>query len=117
MLVEAVGVDDLAPGQMKAVEIGGVSVVVVRKSDGTYRALRNRCAHQGAALSDGRVEPLVEGASLGDYRYSKDREVIRCPFHHFEFDVDTGESPADPRRLRVRAYDCKVQSGRVYVER
>lgn len=109
--------EDLAPGHMRAVEVDGVSVVVIRKPDGTFRALRNRCSHQGGDLSAGRLEPLIEGSAPGDYRTSAERHVIRCPLHHFEFDVDTGLSPADPRRVRVRAYDCSVSDGQVFLER
>ena len=108
---------ELAPGEMREVEVGGVSVVVLRRRDGAYRALRNRCSHQGGALSGGWLEPLMEGTRPGDYRFSPDREVLRCPLHHFEFDVDTGLSPADPERVRVRAYRVTVDGGRVFIER
>ena len=108
---------DLGPGEMRDVRVGGVSIVVLRKRDGSYRALRNRCSHQGGALSDGRLEPMVEGDRPGQYRESPDRDVVRCPLHQFEFDADTGLSPADPERVRVRAYPVTVAGGRVYVER
>lgn len=117
MRVELFGADEIAPGQMRSVHVGAVSVVVIRKPDGSYRALRDRCAHQGGTLSEGRLESLLEGAGLGEYRYSEDRQVIRCPLHQFEFDVDTGLSPADPRRLRVRAYEVTVADGRLFLER
>ena len=117
MKVELFGAEELARGEMRAVRVGDVSVVVIRKPDGSYRALRNRCSHQGGTLSDGRLEPLVESSGVGQYRYSEHRQVLRCPLHHFEFDVDTGLSPADPRRLRVRSYPVEVTDGRVFVER
>jgi 3-phenylpropionate/trans-cinnamate dioxygenase ferredoxin subunit len=109
--------DELAPGEMRDVRVDGVSIVVLRKRDGSYRALRNRCSHQGGALSAGRLEPMVEGDRPGHCRDSPDRDVVRCPLHHFEFDADTGLSPADPERVRVRAYLVNVAGGRVYVER
>jgi nitrite reductase/ring-hydroxylating ferredoxin subunit len=109
--------DELAPGEMKAVDAGGVSVVVIRKADGSYRALRNRCSHQGGALALGRLESLVEGEAVGEYRFSKDRVVLRCPLHHFEFDIDTGLSPADPARVRVKSYDVFVGDDGVYIDR
>ena len=108
---------ELAPGEMKAVDAGGVSVVVIRKRDGSYRALRNRCSHQGGALALGRLESLVEGEAPGDYRLSSDRVVLRCPLHHFEFDIDTGLSPADPARVRVKSYEVIVADDAVYIDR
>ncbi|HLH68719.1 MAG TPA: Rieske 2Fe-2S domain-containing protein [Candidatus Dormibacteraeota bacterium] len=114
---ELFGAEELRPGQMREVQVDGVSIVVVRKADGTYRALRNRCSHQGGPLSGGRLEPMQEGDRVGDYRPSPEREVLRCPWHHYEFDVDTGLSPADPERVRVRTYEVTVADGRVFLER
>ena len=117
MRVPVLKTDELAPGEMKAVDVGGVSIVVIRKSDGSYRALRNRCSHQGGALALGRMESFVEGEAVGEYRLSKDRVVLRCPLHHFEFDIDTGLSPADPARVRVKSYEVTVGDDGVYIDR
>jgi 3-phenylpropionate/trans-cinnamate dioxygenase ferredoxin subunit len=102
---------------MQAVEVDGVSIVVIRKRDGTFRALRNRCAHQGAALSDGRLVPLVLGLQTGEYHLSPDKEVVRCPWHHYEFDLETGRSLVFPDRIRARAYRVVVENDKVMVER
>lgn len=117
MRVELFGADELAPGEMRSVQAGEVAVVVVRKLDGSYRALRDRCSHQGGTLSKGRLEPMVEGTAVGEYRYSTSRQVLRCPLHQFEFDVDTGLSPADPNRVRVRRYPVTIADGKLYLER
>jgi 3-phenylpropionate/trans-cinnamate dioxygenase ferredoxin subunit len=109
--------EELRPGTVREVKVGDVSVAVLRKHDGTYRALRNRCPHQGGPLADGRVAPLIEGDAPGEYIESKDREVVRCPWHQWEFDVDSGSSPADPAHYRVRAYEVIVDDGRVFLER
>ena len=108
---------DLQPGQVCAVEIEGVSIAVARKRDGTFRALRNRCPHQGGPLSEGRCEAFLVGPDVGAYAMSEGRDVVRCPWHHFEFDLDTGRSIADPVRYRVRSYPTSVENGQVVVER
>jgi nitrite reductase/ring-hydroxylating ferredoxin subunit len=114
--VELFPEDQLAPGQVCRVHIGRVAVAVVRKRDGTYAAIRDRCPHQGGSLADGRTEPLVEGARLGEYIPSPDREIIRCPLHQWEIDVDSGESPADPGHYRVRSYPVTVADGVVSLD-
>ena len=43
--------------------------------------------------------------------------VVRCPWHGYEFDVETGHSIADPRRARVRAYAVTIADGVVFIER
>jgi nitrite reductase/ring-hydroxylating ferredoxin subunit len=60
---------------------------------------------------------MMVSAGLGDYAYSAEREVLRCPLHHWEFDVDTGRSPAYPEKVRVRLYDVTVSDGKVWIER
>ena len=117
MRVDVFGVDEIAPGQVRRVRVGPVDVVLVRRADGSFRALRDRCSHQGGALSGGRLEAMVVGDRLGEYRFSERRMVLRCPLHQFEFDVDTGRSPADPERYRVRSYPVTVENGRVFIER
>jgi nitrite reductase/ring-hydroxylating ferredoxin subunit len=108
---------ELGPGEMRAVEVDGIEIVVVRTPGGTYRALRDRCPHYGATLSHGDLQPYTEEAGVGAYHVVADRFVIECPWHGYEFDVDDGRCPADPTRLRVRSYDVAVEDGVVYVER
>jgi len=109
--------DDLRPGEMRAADAGGVSVVLCRKPDGSYRALRNRCSHHGAPLSKGLFEKRVDGDVAGEKDLSPDVLVVRCPWHGYEFDVETGVCPADPENVRVKAYDIVVEGGRVFIER
>lgn len=108
---------ELNPGQIRAVEVDGISIAIARKRDGSFRALRNRCPHQGAPLAEGKCEAYLVGPDVGTYALSKDRDVLRCPWHHFEFDLDTGRSIADPSRYRVRSYATQVKNGQVIVER
>ena len=72
-------------------------------------ALLNRCPHQGGSLVDGRLIGLVEAPVPGDYRYSRQGEILRCPWHGWEFDVRTGQSWFDPDKTRVRRYPVTVE--------
>jgi 3-phenylpropionate/trans-cinnamate dioxygenase ferredoxin subunit len=38
-------------------------------------------------------------------------EMVRCPWHGWEFDVRTGQSWFDPVQVRVRRYDVTVTPG------
>jgi 3-phenylpropionate/trans-cinnamate dioxygenase ferredoxin subunit len=108
---------DLRPGDLREVVVEGVSIVLLRKADGSFRALRNRCSHQGGKLSDGRLEPMLDASAPGQFHYAPGREVLRCPLHQFEFDVDSGLSPADPQRVRVASYEVTVEQGTVCLRR
>ena len=58
----------------------------------------------------------MESSAPGDYRYSRQGEIIRCPWHGWEFDVRTGKSWCDPGKLRARNYAVAVMPGAQLVE-
>jgi nitrite reductase/ring-hydroxylating ferredoxin subunit len=109
--------DALQPGEMREADAGGLSVVLCRKPDGSYRALRNRCSHHGAPLHKGLFEKRVDGDTAGYKDLNEDVLVVRCPWHGYEFDVETGKCPAEPDKVRVKAYDVVVEDGKVFIER
>ena len=100
--------DEIGPGQRKIVEIDGRSIGVFNVG-GRYFALRNQCPHAGARLCDGVLTGLVTSSSPGEYTYLRDGEILRCPWHGWEFDIATGRSWFDPDRTRVRAYEASVE--------
>jgi nitrite reductase/ring-hydroxylating ferredoxin subunit len=107
-------VSDIPVGGRKIVEIGGRSVGVFNVN-GEYFAVLNRCPHQGGSLCSGRQSGLVTAERPGEYTHSRTGEIIRCPWHGWEFDLRTGQSWFDPRAVRVRRYDVSVEPGSVLV--
>ena len=83
---------------------------------GEFFALGDRCPHKGGSLSQGKLTGLVESSQPGEYRYSRRGEIIRCPWHSWEFDIRTGHSWCDPERLRARHYAVSVEPGARVVE-
>jgi len=78
--------------------------------------LRNRCPHQGGNLCKGELTGLITAPEPGRYEYSRQGEILRCPWHGWEFDIRTGKSCIDPARIRVKSYPVEVESGRHLVE-
>jgi len=107
-------IEEILPGQRKIVEIGGRSVGVFNVN-GEYFAVLNRCPHQGGSLCSGRQSGVVTSTRPGEYVTSRSGEIIRCPWHGWEFDLRTGQSWFDPRAVRVRRYDVSVEPGAVVV--
>lgn len=101
---------DLPEGSRRILTLGGRSVGVFNVG-GRYFAVRNRCPHQGAELCLGVLTGHLESHTPGEYRYSRANEMLRCPWHGWEFDLETGESWFDPERVRVRRYPVTVQKG------
>jgi 3-phenylpropionate/trans-cinnamate dioxygenase ferredoxin subunit len=108
-------VDEIPPGQRRLVNANGRDIIIFNV-DGEYFAVGNRCPHEGASLCKGRVVGLVEAKEPGAYQYSRRGELIRCPWHGWEFDLRTGKSWCEPDRTKVRRYDLKVEPGSALIE-
>jgi nitrite reductase/ring-hydroxylating ferredoxin subunit len=106
---------DLPPGARKLVHLDGRPVLVLNVK-GEFHALLSICPHQGASLAGGILTGLVESDAPGEYRYTREGEILRCPWHGWEFDVKTGKSWCKPSRIRVKDYPVAVEPGRALVE-
>ncbi len=102
--------DEIPVGERKVVEIGGRSIGVFN-IDGEYFAIRNSCPHQGGPLCSGLVTGFLESSGPGNYNYTRKGEILRCPWHSWEFDIKTGQSWWSPAQRRVRKYEVHVESG------
>ncbi len=101
-------VDEIPAGQRKIVEVAGRSIGVFNVG-GEFFALRNRCPHQGGPLCLGPLGGLVSSSGPGEYTISRQGEILRCPWHGWEFDIRTGQSWFDPTGVRVRRYAVTVE--------
>jgi 3-phenylpropionate/trans-cinnamate dioxygenase ferredoxin subunit len=108
-------VSEIPPGGRKLVTVRGRPIAVFNLG-GAFFGLLNRCPHQGGNLCDGVLTGLVESNAPGDYRYSRPGEILRCPWHGWEFDIRTGQSYCDPDKIRTRAYKVEVEHGQTVVE-
>jgi nitrite reductase/ring-hydroxylating ferredoxin subunit len=108
-------VSEIAPGDRKLVEVKGRAIVIFNLA-GEFFAISNRCPHQGGSLYHGRVTCLVESSQPGEYRTSRHGEIIRCPWHQWEYDIRTGKSWCDPRSIRVRNFPVSVEPGARLIE-
>jgi nitrite reductase/ring-hydroxylating ferredoxin subunit len=107
--------DEITAGSRKLVEVRGRKIVIFNLA-GEFFAISDRCPHQGGPLSKGIVTGFVESHSPGEYCYSRIGEVIRCPWHAWEYDIRTGKSWCDPRRVQVRNFKVDVEPGARLVE-
>ncbi len=110
---------------MRAAELpeGGSRVVTVRGREiavfnlgGEFFALINRCPHEGAPLGLGLRVGVSESDRPGCYAHSRPGELLRCPWHGWEFDIRTGQSWCEPSRLKAKAYAATRESGEALVK-
>ncbi|PXW25779.1 UNVERIFIED_CONTAM: nitrite reductase/ring-hydroxylating ferredoxin subunit [Williamsia faeni] len=102
---------EIKPGQRKIVVLEGRSIGVFNV-DGNYYALLDQCPHAGAALCSHGTIFGVSSATGPDQAIEYERgRSIRCPWHQWEFDIQTGVSWYDPRNAKVRKYAVEVVPG------
>ena len=100
---------DLRPGQVRIVHAENRSIGIFN-IDGAYYALKNRCPHKGAPLCQGIVTGLVVSDAPLQMTLIRQGEILRCPWHGWEFDITTGRSIFNPHRMRVRTYDVALEA-------
>jgi len=105
---------ELGRGQMLGLQLGSLPVVVLRTADGELRAFVDKCVHQGARLSGGRLHGGIEGEEVGEYRPLDQESVLKCPWHGYEYDARSGCALFDPRR-RLRKVAVAEVDGHIVV--
>lgn len=109
-------VAELPPGSMAGFTVGTIPVVIVRTVSGAFRGVVGRCPHQGGPLCLGVLTGTTLPSAPGEYVYGRENEIIRCPWHGFEYDSVTGRCLGDPERMRVRTLDVVARDGDVLVD-
>jgi nitrite reductase/ring-hydroxylating ferredoxin subunit len=105
--------EDLPAGTRKIVRVGGREIGVFN-SGGRLYALRNTCPHQGGPLCLGPVTGTTLPSPPGEYVWGMEGRVLRCPWHGWEFDLETGVGLYDPyRHERVATYEVRVEGDEV----
>jgi 3-phenylpropionate/trans-cinnamate dioxygenase ferredoxin subunit len=101
-------VGDLPVGQRKIVVLEGRSIGVFNVN-GIFYALRNACPHQSGPLCQGKLIGLLRATDPDHLELAREGEIIRCPWHGWEFDVTNGHSVFNPHKLRVRSYEVTIE--------
>jgi nitrite reductase/ring-hydroxylating ferredoxin subunit len=114
---------EIPPGHRRiVVPFRGRAGIGVFNVNGTFHALRNLCPHKSGPLCTGRVDGRIvadappSGRPLvtGDYAVERDGEIIRCPWHLWEFEIATGRCLVDSK-VRVKTYPISIELGHVVV--
>ena len=85
--------DEIEEGKGRAFEAGS-RVVAVFRAEGRFYALANKCLHRGASMCDGAI---ADGGT-----------TIRCPWHNWTFNLETGRNMLDPGET-IRTYRVRVE--------
>jgi 3-phenylpropionate/trans-cinnamate dioxygenase ferredoxin subunit len=102
--------NEIAPGTARIVEVAGREIGIFNL-DGSFFALLSKCPHEGASLCKGKIVHKVEADEPGRYRLIEGGEMIRCPWHGWQYDIRTGQSWCDPDNIALRRYAVAVEPG------
>ncbi|MBN9492982.1 non-heme iron oxygenase ferredoxin subunit [bacterium] len=100
---DAAGVDEVAPGTTRMVDIAGKRLAICNAkcdTDEGFYTIDNKCTHDGGPLNQG----FLDGCQ------------IECPRHGARFDVRTGKVLRLPAVRPVHSYATRVTGGRIEVE-
>jgi nitrite reductase (NADH) small subunit len=108
---------DFADDDYKVLDLGAMEVGIFRRG-AKLVAYQNHCPHYGGPVCQGKIFPRVEEELLPDktskgLRFTTDKHVV-CPWHGYEFNLDTGRHPGDPK-MRLRAVPVSVRDDQVFV--
>lgn len=103
--------EDLPPGTRRTIDLDGRSICLLNVAGVVY-ALRDTCPHQGASLCRGTLGSTMMPSSPLEYVVGLEGRVLRCPWHGWEFQIDSGVSLFDPR-IRVKVYPVAIEDGEI----
>jgi nitrite reductase (NADH) small subunit len=104
----------LPRGTSLEISVDRRTIAVINHEDRLF-AVFNRCPHQQAPLTLGRVSRAPAAGPVGELSYDPEVLVLRCPWHRYEFDLTSGRCLADPERLRVAVYDIRREGDEIAV--
>jgi 3-phenylpropionate/trans-cinnamate dioxygenase ferredoxin subunit len=97
--VDVAGLDEVAPGTMKMVQVDATGILLVNLG-GRVRAMQGTCSHEYFELDMG----FLTGDSL------------TCALHLSRFDLESGEALDPPAELPLAMYPVVVEGGRIILE-
>jgi nitrite reductase/ring-hydroxylating ferredoxin subunit len=107
-------VADFPLGTLTAREIGGRTVLVASTPRGLF-AVGATCPHQGASLVRAELTGTMVASAPGRFEYGCDGDLLRCPWHRWEFHADDGRTAFGTSPKRLVTYPLRVVDGDVQV--
>lgn len=105
-------VEELRRAGCRIVDVDGRRVGIISVGD-EFFAVSDRCPHMGASMCTGALSGTFLPAAPPELVYGMDERVLRCPWHGWEFDLESGRSLLEPERFGLRTYRVTQDGGDV----
>lgn len=86
--------------------------IAVFNIDGALFAFDDRCPHHGGPLCRGTVSDAPFAQLPREVRWERDQRILRCPWHGWEFDMETRRALWGPS-ARLRGFAVEIEDGDV----
>ncbi|MGG0717413.1 Rieske (2Fe-2S) protein [Robertmurraya massiliosenegalensis] len=106
-------IEEVKENGKKIVNVNGQEVGIFYV-DGEFYAWRNFCPHFAAPICEGKITGTRLTSDVYEYNYGKDGQIIRCPWHGWEFDLKTGEHLVDVT-VKLRGVPLEIDETHIYV--
>lgn len=108
--------DEFPIDTLRIVNAGSREIGVVRRADGSVNAVRNWCPHKGAEVCKTKMTGTMLPGPPGTLEWGHEGQIIRCPWHGFEFDIRDGTRPYSDSKMRLRVYPARIDNGMILVD-
>lgn len=105
-------VEEIRAARCRVVQVNGKPIGVIAVGE-HFRAIYDKCPHMAASMTAGSVNGTFMPAGAHELVYGKHNDVIRCPWHGWEFDLETGRSLLEPDRVGLKTYEVTVEDDQV----
>lgn len=109
-----VGCVDEIPDGGRIVTVRGMSIGLFRVHDDVVAVL-NICPHELAPVCRGQQRGTTLPSAPGEFLWSREDEILACPWHQWEFDLLTGQTLINDK-VRLRTFPVTVEDGEVYIQ-
>lgn len=106
-------VADLPVGERRLISADGKSIGVFNIGSQIVAVL-NICPHAFAPVCLGQVNGTTLPSPAGEFIWGRQGEILRCPWHGWEFDLTSGQCLTDRRRLK--RFPVVIRDEAIYVE-
>jgi nitrite reductase/ring-hydroxylating ferredoxin subunit len=101
-------------GSKRILDVSGRSIGLFNVG-GELHAVLNSCPHALAPICLADLGGTWLPSRPGDIQYGLEGRVLRCIWHGWEFDIQTGRTVAASDRRRLSKFPVRVLGGRVLV--
>ncbi|MCY4540280.1 MAG: Rieske (2Fe-2S) protein [Chloroflexi bacterium] len=111
--VRVAALGELAAGERRLVQANGKSIGLFNTGKQIVAVL-NICPHAFAPVCRGKLGGTTLPSKAEEFVWGRENEILRCPWHGWEFDLHSGQCLTDRRKLK--RFPVQIRDDEIYVE-